>query len=77
MTLPRNSELRCFYERKAPILSELTKTLEDEQMRLSNENRGITNYACSLKPKKAKSNEQKSKKERVDKRLDNRGENKK
>ena len=38
---------------KLPTLSELTKTLEDEQMRLSNENRGTANYARSSKSKKA------------------------
>lgn len=47
---------------KLSILSELTKTLEDEQMRLSNKNRGTAKYARSLKPKKAKASEQKKKK---------------
>lgn len=42
---------------KLPTLSKLTKALEDEQMRLLNENRGIANYARSSKPKKAKLSE--------------------
>lgn len=36
-----------------PTLSELTKTLKDEQMRVSNKNRGPANYICSSKLKKA------------------------
>lgn len=40
------------------ILSKLTKTLEDESIHLSNKNRGIANYACSLKSKKAKPSKQ-------------------
>ena len=58
MTLPRNSEPQCPREEKLPTLSKLTKTLEDEQMCLSNENRGTANYAYSSKPKKAKPSEQ-------------------
>lgn len=41
------------------ILSELTKALENEQLHLSNENKRITNYAYSSKPKKTKPSEQK------------------
>ncbi len=38
---------------KLPTLSELTKTLEDEEMRLSNEIKGTANFArsCKFKPK--------------------------
>lgn len=43
---------------KLPTLNKQTKALEDEQIRFSNENRGIANYACSLKPKKVKPSEQ-------------------
>ncbi len=43
---------------KLQTLSELAKTLEDEQMRLSNQNRGTANYVRSSKPKKAKLSEQ-------------------
>ena len=46
---------------KLPTLSELTKALEDEQLRLSNENRGTANYARSSKLKKAKPSEQREK----------------
>lgn len=46
---------------KLPTLSKLRKTLEDEQIYLSNENRGTINYPRSSKPKKAKSSEQKEK----------------
>ena len=60
---------------KLPTLSELTKTLEDEQMRLSNENRGTANYARSSKSKKAKPSERGSKKGGMDKRSDDEGEN--
>ena len=42
---------------KLPILSKLTKALEDEQMRLSNENKGTANYTRSSKPKKDKPSE--------------------
>ncbi len=42
---------------KLPTLSEVTKTLEDEQMRLSNKNRGTANYTHSSNLKKAKSSE--------------------
>lgn len=48
-------------EEKLPTLSELTKVLENEQMCLSNENKGIANYACSSKPRKAKARKQKEK----------------
>ena len=58
---------------KLTPLSELTKTLEDEQMRLSNENRETANYACSSKPKKAKLSEQVRRGE-ANKRFDNKGE---
>ncbi len=43
---------------KLPTLSELTKTLNYEHMRLSNENKGTANYARSSKPKKGKPSEQ-------------------
>ena len=59
-----------------PTLSELTKTLEDEQMRLSNENKGTANYARSSKSKKAKPSEQGGK-EGMEKGSDNEGEKKK
>lgn len=39
----------------------MIKAIEDEQLRLSNENKEIANYAHSLKPKKAKPSEQKEK----------------
>ncbi len=32
-------------------LSELTKTLEDEEVRLSNRNKGTANFACGFKSK--------------------------
>ncbi len=43
---------------KLPTLSELTKTLEDKQMRLSNKNTGTANFARCSKPRKAKPSEQ-------------------
>ena len=43
---------------KLLTLSELTKALEEVQMRLSNENRGTANYARNSKFKKAKPSEQ-------------------
>ncbi len=36
---------------KLLTLSELTKTLEDEEIRLSNVNKETANFACSSKPK--------------------------
>lgn len=57
-------------------LSELTKILEDKQMRFSNKNRKIINYAYSSKPEKRKLSEQ-GRKGDMEKRLDNKGENKK
>ena len=61
---------------KLPTLSELTKTLEDEQMRLSNENRGTANYARSSKSKKIKPSEQGSKKGGTERGSDDEGEKK-
>ena len=61
---------------KLPTLSELTKALEDEQLRLSNENRGTANYARSSKLKKAKPSEQREK-GGTEKGSDNEGEKKK
>ncbi len=61
---------------KLPTPSELTKTLEDKHMRLSNENRGTANYACSSKPKKGKPSEQRGK-EYKKKGSDNEEENRK
>lgn len=47
-------------QKKAPLtLSELTKTLEDEQIHLSNENKRTANYTRRSKSKKAKPSEQK------------------
>lgn len=43
--------------------SELTKALEDEQLRLLNENSGTANYACSSKPKEVEPSEQREKEE--------------
>ena len=60
---------------KPSILSELTRTLEDKQMRLSNVNKGTANYACSSKPKKAKPSEQGGK-EGIEKESDKKGEKK-
>ncbi len=45
---------------KLPTFSELTKTLEDEEMRLSNQDRGIANFARGSKAK-SKPNEQENK----------------
>ena len=45
-------------------------------MRLSNENRGTANYACSSKPKKGKPNEQRET-GGIEKGSDNKGENRK
>lgn len=59
------------------MLNKQTKTLEDKQMHLLNENRGIANYACSSKSKKVKPSEQKSKKRGMEKRSDDERENKK
>lgn len=42
---------------KLPNLSKLIKTLEDEQIHLSNENRETANYTYSSKPKKRKPSE--------------------
>lgn len=61
---------------KLPILSELTRTLEDEQMYLSNENRRTANYAYSSKPKKVKPIEQ-GERASTEKKSDNKGEKKK
>ncbi len=61
---------------KLSTLSELTRTLGDEQMRLSNENSGTANYARSSKPKKTKLSEQ-GKKKGTKKGSDNEGEKKK
>ncbi len=60
---------------KLSTLSKLTKALEDEQLRLSNKNRRIANYACSSKTKKAKPSEQREKR-RIGKGYDNEGEKK-
>ncbi len=38
-------------KQKLPTLSELTKILKDEEMRLSNENKRTANFACSFKSK--------------------------
>lgn len=54
---------------KLSTLSELTKSLENKQMRPSNQNRGTANYAYSFTPKKAKPSEEK-KKERTNKQYD-------
>ncbi len=61
---------------KLPTLSELTKTLEDEHMRLSNENRGTANYTRSSKPKKGKPSEQGGKRD-TEKESNNEEENRK
>ncbi len=61
-------------KKKLTTLSELTKTLEDEQMRLSNENKGTANYSRSSKPKKRKPSEQ-GRKKGTENRLDNEREN--
>ena len=61
---------------KLLTLSELTKALEEVQMRLSNENRGTANYARNSKPKKAKSREQGGR-TNTEKGSDNEGEKKK
>ena len=59
-----------------PILSKLIKTLEDEQMRFSNENKNSANYACNSKSKKAKPSKEGGK-EQIEKGSDNEGEKKK
>ncbi len=47
---------------KLPTLSELTKTLEDKEIRLSNENKGTANFAYSSKSK-PKLSDQKNKRD--------------
>lgn len=49
-----------------PTLSELIKTLEDEQICLSNENKGTVNYTQGSKSKKAKSSKQKKEEQKRD-----------
>ena len=56
--------------------SKPTKTLKDEQIRFSNENKRIANYAHSSKLKKTKPSRQR-KKEGIKKQSKNKGENKK
>lgn len=63
-------------KKKLSNISELTKTLTDEQMYLSNENREIVNYTRNLKPKKGKPSEQRGK-EDTKKGSDNKKKNRK
>ncbi len=60
---------------KLPTLNKLTKALEDQQLRLSNENRRTANDARSSKTKKAKRSEQREK-GGTEKGSDNEGEKK-